>query len=216
MAETLSLAVTNRSGNGSRLARRMRASGQIPAVVYGHKQDTIPVQVAAEDLAHVIRHGARVVDLNTPAGIETAQIVELQWDHLGKEVLHVDFKRVSRDERIVVDVRVELRGNAPGVSGGTGVLDQPMHTLKVECLAIAIPDSIRVSIAELQLDQAIYVKDVKAPEGVKILSDPEAIVVHVTQKVLEPAPTPAGEVAPGTTEPEVIGRKPEEEGEAEE
>jgi len=213
MAETLVLATKKREGeNGTRAARHLRKHGEIPAVIYGHKQDTVSVTLATEDLTRAIRHGARVVDLQTTAGVETAQIVELQYDHLGKEILHVDFKRVSRDERIKIDVRVELRGIAPGVSGG-GVLDQPLHTLEIECLAIAIPDSIRVSIAELQLGNSIHVKDVKAPEGVTILSDPDAIVVQVTAPVAEPEP--GAEAAPTSVEPEVIGRKPEE-GEGEE
>jgi large subunit ribosomal protein L25 len=212
MAETLVLATKKREGkNGSRVARSMRKHGEVPAVIYGHKKDTVSVTLKTDDITRAIRHGARVVDLQTTAGVETAQIVELQYDHLGKEILHVDFKRVSRDERIKIDVRVELRGIAPGVTGG-GVLDQPLHTLEIECLAIAIPDSIRVSIAELQLGSAIHVKDVKAPEGVKILSDPDAIVVHVTAPAVEPEPGAEG--APTATEPEVIGgRKEEEEGE---
>jgi large subunit ribosomal protein L25 len=212
MAETLVLAAEKREGRGSRKARHLRVDGKVPGVVYGHKEETLSLSLSQHDLAQAVRHGARVVDLKTDAGVQTAQIVELQWDHLGKEILHVDFKRVSRDERIAIDVRVELRGIAPGVAAG-GVLDQPLHTLKIECLAIAIPDSIRVNIGELQLDGAIHVKDVPVPEGVKILSDPDAIVVHLTAPEAEPAP--AGE-APATAEPEVIGRAKEEEGEAEE
>src|SRR5439155_17618767 len=115
--------------------------------------------------------------------------------HLGKEVLHVDFMRVSQDERIEVPVRIELKGIAPGVTGG-GILDQPLHTLTVECLAIRIPDSIRVNINELQLGAAIHVKDLTLPEGVKALADPDAIVVQVMTPAAEPAapapvPTPA-------------------------
>src|SRR5688572_19699403 len=212
MAETLVLSAEKRAGRGSRKARHLRTEGKVPGVVYGHKEETISVSLSLHDLAQAVRHGARVVDLKTDAGVQTAQIIELQWDHLGQEILHVDFKRVSRDERIAVDVRVELRGIAPGVAAG-GVLDQPLHTLKVECLAIAIPDSLRVNIGELQLDGAIHVKDVKPPEGAKILSDPEAIVVQVSAPAAEPAPV--GE-APATAEPEVIGRAKEEEGEAEE
>src|SRR5206468_4967888 len=87
------------------------------------------------------------------------------WDHLGKDVLHIDFERVSADERIEVPVRIELKGIAPGVTGG-GILDQPLHTVMVECLAISIPDSIRVNINELQLGAAIHVKDLTLPEGV--------------------------------------------------
>src|SRR5262245_14862172 len=138
MAETEVLAAQKRQGRGSRKADHLRKAGRVPAVVYGHKQDAVSVSVLLDDLARAVRHGARVVDLQTDGKTETAQIVELQWDHLGKEILHADFKRVSRDERVAVEVRIELRGNAPGVTAG-GVLDQPLHTLKVECLAIAIP-----------------------------------------------------------------------------
>lgn len=209
MAETVVLTTEKRQGRGKRVARHLRADGKVPGVIYGHKEETVPVTLSEHDLAQAIRHGARVVDLKTDKGVETAQIVELQWDHLGKEILHVDFKRVSRDEKIKVDVRIELRGTAPGVSGG-GVLDQPLHTLHIECLAVAIPDTIRVSIAELQLDTALHVKDVKAPEGVKILNDPEAIVVQVKAPLAELEPA-AAEAVPGAAEPEVIGRKVEEE-----
>src|SRR4051794_5515776 len=201
MAETVVLAAQKREGRGTRGARHLRITGQVPAVVYGHKQDAVSVSVSSEDLTYAVRHGARVVDLQMGGAPQTAQIVDLQWDHLGKEILHADFKRVSRDERVTVDVRIELRGIAPGVTAG-GVLDQPMHTVKLECLVIAIPDSIRVSIAELQLEGAIHVKDIHAPEGVKILTDPEAIVVHVKPPLAEAA-APA-EAAPGAAEPEVI------------
>src|SRR3954452_3423474 len=103
MAETLVLAATKRDENGTRVAKRLRKGGQVPGVIYGHKKETVPVTLSLDELTKAVRHGARVVDLNTPAGVETAQIVELQWDHLGKGILHVDFKRVSRDERIVID-----------------------------------------------------------------------------------------------------------------
>ena len=111
--------------------------------------------------------------------------MEVQWDHLGQDVLHVDFRRVSADERIHVTVPIELRGIAPGVTGG-GVLDQPLHTLDIECLAVAVPDSIRVNINELQLGAAIHVRDLTLPPDVKALADADAIVVHVTAPQAEP------------------------------
>src|SRR5262249_18835617 len=139
-------------------------------------------------------------------------IREVQWDHLGKEILHIDFNRVAADERIHVSVPLEVRGTAPGVTEG-GLLDQPIHVLRIECLAIAIPDSIRVNVGELQLDAAIHVRNLKVPEGVKVLEDPDAIVVHVKPPQVE-AEAPV--VAEGQAEPEVIGRpKAEEEGEGE-
>ena len=160
----------------------------------------------------MIRHGAHVVELRLDGAGEQALIRDLQWDHLGKDVLHVDFMRVSKDERIQVPVRIELKGIAPGVTGG-GILDQPLHTLTVECLAVRIPDSVRVNINELQLGQAIHVKDLALPEGVTALADPDAIVVQVMTPAAEPE---AAVAAPaGQAEPEVIGR-PKEEGAEEE
>jgi large subunit ribosomal protein L25 len=212
MAEQMVLNAARREGRGSRRAIKLREKGQLPAILYGHKEETVSLSIGAEDMHNAIRHRARVVDLQT--GNEPTQkalIREIQWDHLGKDILHIDFERVSADERIHVSVPIELRGIAPGVTGG-GVLDQPLHTLPIECPAIAVPDSIRVNIGELQLGAAIHVRDLHLPEGVTTDADPDSLVVHVTQKQLEPEPTAAP--APGAAEPEVIGRK-EEEGEEE-
>jgi large subunit ribosomal protein L25 len=211
MAEAVILTANKREGFGTHKAVKLRRQGLIPAVLYGHKKDTVAVSVSHDELFSAIRHGARVLDLKSDSGVETALIKALQWDHLGKDILHADFERVSKDERITVSVRVELRGTAPGVTGG-GVLDQQLHSLEVECLAIAIPESIRVTIGELQLGQSIHVRDVKVPEGVKVVSDPEAIVVHVTSPQAEAEPA----LAEGSAEPEVIGRVKAEEEEGEE
>jgi large subunit ribosomal protein L25 len=217
MAETVVLTTQKREGRGSHRADKLRKQGLIPGVLYGHKQATVSLAVSSEELSSAIRHGARVVELKTDAGNEQALIRELQWDHLGKDLLHVDFSRVSKDERIVVPVRIELRGIAPGVTGG-GILDQQMHALNVECLAIAVPESIRVSIAELQQGMSVHVRDVKVPEGVKVMDDPDAIVVSVAApRVAVEAPA-AGAAVPAAeqAEPEVITRRPAaEEGEAE-
>ncbi len=204
MAESVVLPIEKREGRGTRLARKLRTQGRVPGVIYGHKEETVSVSVAADALMSAVRHGARVVDLRTDSGLQKAQIAELQWDHLGMELLHVDFRRVAKDERIHVTIPVELKGIAPGVSGG-GILDQPIHTLAIECAADSVPESIRVNINELQLGAAIHVRELHLPPGVQALADPDAIVVHVTapQVVPEAAPAPGAEQA----EPEVIGRK---------
>jgi large subunit ribosomal protein L25 len=210
MAETVALVAQSRQENGSQAARRLRRKGLIPAVLYGHKEATIMLTLNVEEVTKALRHGARVVDLKTEGGKEEkAFIRELQWDHLGKSLLHVDFTRVSLDERITVTVRVELRGIAPGVNAG-GVLDQPLHELEIECLAISIPESIRVSIAELQVGGMIHVKDLHLPEGITTKADPDAIVVHVTTPAAEAEPGSIPE-AGGSAEPEVIGKAKEEE-----
>jgi large subunit ribosomal protein L25 len=216
MAEMVELVTQPREGNGSQKAKQLRRKGRVPAVLYGHKKATLSISLPAEELEKAIRHGARVLDLRSGADVQKALIKEIQWDHLGKELLHVDFARVALDERVVVTVPIEVRGVAPGIAAG-GVLDQPIHVLSVECLAIAVPASIRVNVGELQLGSAIYVRDLVLPPDVKAMNDPDAIVVHVTAKEVEPEAAPAV-AAPteGAAEPEVIGRKvaaEEEEGE---
>ena len=185
----------------------------MPAVVYGHKEATQTITLPTGELEKAIRHGVRVVDLKTDGKLQKALIREIQWDHLGKELLHVDFARVAADERIVVTVPLEIRGTAPGVTAG-GVLDQPLHSLSVECLAIALPDSIRVNINELQLGSAIHVRDLTLPPGVKAMGDPDAVVVQVRAAEVEPEAAAPVEVA-ASGEPEVIGRKAAEEAEGE-
>lgn len=212
MAESVVLVTEKREGRGSRRADKLRQQGKVPAVVYGHKEETVSVSVPHDELLSAVRHGARVVDIDVGGKTEKAQIVEVQWDYLGKDVLHVDFKRVSADERIEVEVPIELRGIAPGISGG-GVLDQPLHTIRLECPVLAVPESIRVNVSELQLGAAIHIRELKLPDHVKALEDGDAVVVHVTQPKAAAEPTEAA-AAPTGAEPEVITRKKgEEEGE---
>jgi large subunit ribosomal protein L25 len=208
MAESVKLQSKRRSERGKQEIRRLRRTGTVPGVLYGHKEETISISLNTEDVEKAIRLGARVVDLQTDGKTEKALIKEVQWDHLGKEVLHVDFTRVAADERVVVSVPIEIKGTAAGVTTGGGVLDQPMHVLSVECLAIAVPASIRVNVAELQLGQAIHVKELVMPEGVKAKADADAVVVQVVAKLLEPEPEAAPvAAAPEQAEPEVIRRE---------
>jgi large subunit ribosomal protein L25 len=215
MADVIVLETKPRTVDGSRGAQRLRKEGLIPAVLYGHKEANAFLALPAKELESAIRHGVHVLNLKTDGKNQQVLIREVQWDHLGMELVHVDFARVSDTDTVQVTVPIEVRGTAPGIAAG-GVLDQPMHGLQIECLAIKIPTSIRVNVAELQLEQAIHVKELKLPEGVKALADPDAIVVQVALKQLEEEAAPAA--APGeAAEPEVIGRvaKAEEEGEEE-
>jgi large subunit ribosomal protein L25 len=214
MAEAVVLNVLARAARGTHEARRLRRKGMVPGVVYGHGEETLSLTVLAEDLTRVIRQGVRVVDLKKDGNLEKALIRDLQWDPLGHDILHVDFSRVSADERVTLDVKIELRGTAPGVTAG-GVLVQPLHNLEVECPVIAVPESIRVSVAELQLEQALHVKDLVLPEGVVAKNDPDAIVVQVVPKAVEEEAPAAPAIAAEQAEPEVIGRAKPAEGEEE-
>ena len=213
MAETVKLVAQPRQGSGSRAAAKVRKQGLVPGIVYGHKEANVAVAVSAEELDRAIRvlH-ARVFDLHLGGKSETVLIRELQWDHLGKQMLHIDFARVSESDRVKVTVPVELRG-APKATGG-GVLDQPLHTLHVECSPVKIPDSIRVDISGLALGAPIHVRELTLPEGVKVLESPEAVVVHLKLPGVE-AVAPTVPTEPGAG-PEVIKERKKADDEAEE
>jgi large subunit ribosomal protein L25 len=206
MAEFTRIQTQPRSLFGTANTRRLRKQGLLPAVIYGHKEEVVSVVLQRDEFEKVVRKGAHIVEIEYNGKTEKARIRELQWDHLGKEALHADFMRVSQDERIVIGVPIVLRGTAPGIAEG-GVLDQPIHLLQVECPALEIPESIRVTIDKLMLGDAIHVKDLTLPPNVTATLDPDAVVVIVkAQKVEEPAPV----VAPveGAAEPEVIKKAP--------
>jgi large subunit ribosomal protein L25 len=203
MSISVTLKAQARTGSGSRSAIKLRKQGLVPAVVYGHKQDNVQVAVNAEELDRAIRiQHARVLDLEVDGKKETVLIRELQWDYLGKQMIHVDFERKDRAELVRVTVPVELR-NAPKATGG-GVLDQPLHTLHVECPLGDIPEAIRIDITNLTLGQPIHVKELTLPEKVKVLEAPEAVVVQLKLPGIEPVA--AAPLEPGAG-PEVI--KPE-------
>jgi len=199
------LNVTPRSTVGKRNARRMRREGTIPAVLYGHGEKTVSLTVPGDELEAAIRHGQRVVDLKGAVN-ETARIRELQWDTWGSHVLHVDLVRASRDEVVEEKIAVILRGEAPGVKEG-GVLKQTLHEVRIRCRVSALPERLECNINHLALLGVIKVADLVLPEGVSVVTDPEEVVVQVVPptEVVEEAPVTEG------AEPELIGRKAEEE-----
>ena len=137
---------------------------------------------------------------------EKVLIKDVQYDHLGMEVLHVDFARVSLDEKVEITVELELKGTPKGEADG-GVLTQLVAMLELECLVTDIPDVIRHNVSDMGIDSDLLVKDLKLPPGVRCLQDEDLMLAQV-REIEEEESTPAeGESA----EPEVIGRKPEDE-----
>jgi large subunit ribosomal protein L25 len=203
MSVIVTIKANPRARSGSRAAFKLRKAGQVPGIVYGHKQDNVQVSVSADELDRAIRiQHARVLDLELGGKTETVLVRELQWDYLGKQMVHVDFERKDRAELVRVTVPVELR-NSPKATGG-GVLDQPLHKLHIECPLGSIPEAIRVDILGLTLGAPIHVRELVLPEGVKVLEPPEAVVVQLKLPGVEAAPAAPAEPGAG---PEVI--KPE-------
>ena len=205
MAIESTIKAQKRDKFGTAHCRRLRRQNIIPGNLYGHRQDPLPISVPEDDLKSVIATGHRVVNLEVNGTTETAIFREVQWDTFGIKIQHVDLLRVDSDERVEVEVPVELKGTAPGALNG-GVVEHHLRTLTVECLAVQIPDTIPVRINMLDIGQAIHVKDLELPEGVVVRDNPEELVVQVVQPV--EAPEPAEEAA-APTEPEVIREKRE-------
>ncbi|GIW89054.1 MAG: 50S ribosomal protein L25 [Isosphaeraceae bacterium] len=218
MAECITIQVEPRDavknkGTGSRVARRLRARGLIPAIVYGHKQTNLPVAVSRDQVWSLIKKGSHLAQLQIGnGGSEMVLVRDVQWDHLGKEIIHLDFVRVSANERVTTEVPLVLHGTPVGLSEG-GALEQPIHSLEITAEVTAIPDQIRVDVDHLHLHQMIYVRDLKLPPGVTAVSDPDQVVVHVAAKKSAAEPTTVAETA--AAEPELIGRKEKKEEEAE-
>ena len=203
----LQLAVEPRAAQGKHFNRRLRQSGKIPGILYGHGLENVPLAVAADTLTAAIRHGSRLVSL-TGAVSESAFIRELQWDTWGKQIVHVDFTRISEHEIVEVRVPVELRGEAPGVREG-GVVVQLIHEVEIACPASVIPEKLAVNINHLVLGQSILLSSLEVPEGAKVLAaDLEAVMVECVLPLEQPEEG-AGEAGAG--EPEIIGAKDKEE-----
>ena len=216
MAE-LTLEVTRREDGGKNVARRYRASGKVPAVVYGGHRDPVAITVDRKTVSELIQkseHGVRSIFLLKMSGTDQqrhAMIKDIQIDPISRKMTHIDFVRVTMDEKVRVTVPVHLNGTALGVKEG-GILDFQVRELHIECLPGAIPDAIEVDVAPLGGHEYLRVSELQLPNGVRVLDDPERVVVGVThlKAEVEAAPAEAEAVAPA--EPEVIKKgKPEEE-----
>jgi large subunit ribosomal protein L25 len=211
MAELLH--VKKRKSLGKRNNIRLRREGRLPAVLYGHGEEAVSLTLAADEFEASLRHGAKVVDLDGDADGK-ALLQDVQWDTFFQEVLHVDLLRVRAGERVTVDVPIELRGEAPGARDG-GVIEQMIHSIEIEVALDVIPDKLHLNINRLEIDGQLTAKDIEdLPEGAKILSDEDAMIVHCVMPAAEEEEAPAEEAAAG--EPEVIGKGKEEEEETEE
>jgi len=202
MAEDPKLVAESRSKLGSAECRRLRQRQLVPGNVYGHGEDNAAIAVSEDALAPIVRSGHKVVDLDLAGATQKAILREVQWDTFGTTLLHFDLQRVSADELVVTEVAVETHGTAPGVLAG-GILEIPLHTIRVECPAVEIPERIVVNVNHVELEQSIYVRDLKLPANVRVLNDEDEIVLHVVR----PSVLPEEEVS-ASAEPELI-KKPE-------
>jgi large subunit ribosomal protein L25 len=207
--KTIELNVEKRSTLGKNEARRERATGKIPAVVYGSKKPTVPISVDRKALTDAFRGGGgeNAIFLLKLAGNEQARhvmIKELQQDPVSRKALHIDFVRIEMTEKIRLKVSIEVVGVAAGVKTEGGILDFVTREIEVECLPGNIPKHIPVDVTALSIGDAIRVSELSPPEGVTIVDDPEKVVIHVTHPTAEKEPEAGVAEAVEITEPEVL------------
>ncbi len=207
MSENDIVQVSIRQERGTRYARRLRAGGQTPAVLYGHGEETVNLSMPTGQIVALLRHGGKVVQLSGDVS-DSALVSQVQWDALGNDILHLDLTRVSAGETVETTVRVELRGEAPGIRSG-GTLKQSMHQISIKCPVSSIPERLQVSVGSLEIGQSITVADLELPAGASTSSDPSAVIAQCVEVAAE-AEEEEPAVAEGA-EPEVIGRKAEDE-----
>ncbi len=179
------LEVHERQAANKNANRRLRASGQVPAVVYGSKLDTAPIQVEERKMRDLLRSqkGGNIVFLLKLHGTEQSRHVmirEMQTDSISGEMIHIDFQRILMDQKVRVQVQIELEGEPVGVKTEGGLVDFVTREVELECLPNNIPEQLVVDISELHVGQHLEAKDLDLPEGVE-LHDLDRVIVSIAQ-----------------------------------
>ncbi len=209
--DLIELNVERRQSVGKNEARRARAIGKVPAVVYGAKKETVPIFVDSKSLTDAFRKGAgeNAIYLLKLAGTEQARhamIKDLVRDPVSRKLLHVDFLRVMMDVKVRVSVLLELQGVPAGVKQEGGILDFVTREIEIECLPGEIPSRIPVDVTGIEMGESLRVGQITAPAGIRILEDADRVIAHVAHPQKEEevaAPVPGAEAA-APAEPEVI------------
>ena len=223
---TASLNAKVRTERGKGVARKLRAAGEVPCVIYGHGREPQSLSVNTREfnrLAERVRITSTVIELALDGKVAKTLIRELQRHPVSRHPLHIDFQELVAGEKVNVSVPLRFIGTPEGVKTGGGILEEVMHQLEVRVDPAHIPDHIDVDVAALTIGHGLHVRDLKLPENVDVLDDPDNTVATVqapkAEEEVAPVAVEGAVVAPeAAPEPELI-RKPkagDEEGEEQE
>jgi large subunit ribosomal protein L25 len=200
-----SLSAEPRSETGKGVARKLRAAGRIPGIIYGHAREATGLSLVARDFEKLLQHisaGSTVVDLTLGSATTKTLIREIQRHPFKKQILHVDFQELVAGEKVTVEVPLVFVGVPEGVRLSGALLEQIMHSIEVFADPTSIPNHLDVDVSHLAMGHSLHVRDIKLPEGIEVLSDEDATICAVI------APRAAVEAAAaegeGAAEPELI------------
>jgi large subunit ribosomal protein L25 len=213
MKKTLLLKAEIREHTGSKTVRKIRKQGKIPAIMYGHKKEPVAILLDGHNFVEGLHHGHRLIDVQIGRKKEKTIVKDLQYDHLGKNIIHADLMRVDVSEKIRVTVPIELKGTAVGTHEG-GIIEEQTDHLEIECKATDIPETIVVSIKDVQVGSTLHAGEIELPDGVNLVSPPDTLLVTCHLVTAAKTTEELEEEVPAA--PEVIGEAKEPEAEAEE
>jgi len=213
--ETPTLEANRRERVGSRYAKRLRAAGRLPAVIYGHKKDPVAVDVDGKTTLHHLHTGHRILNVAVEGKEETCIVKDLQFSYLGDEVIHLDFARIDLSEEVTFNARLNFVGTPVALKTDGAIFRTVSDTIELRCKASdVLTEALDVDITELEADKYMTIGEVPLPEGFTAEGDPQEIVCRIAL-VAEEAAEPTEEVE---GEPEIISESTdgeEEAGEAE-
>lgn len=218
MTQDLTIEVNRREATGKSANRRLRRDEMIPAVVYGGGKEPISIQLPRKTLIDLFKAGGSdnrifLLKLGETGQSRHAMIRDMQIDPITRKVEHVDFMRIDMSKRIRVRVHVTLEGVAYGVRSEGGLLDFVTREVEVECLPTAIPQELRVDVSEVRVGQHLEVKDLRLPEGVKVLDETDRVILSVAHAKVETEAVVAA-ATEAAVEPEVAAKGKKEEDKA--
>jgi large subunit ribosomal protein L25 len=214
MSDKMVLKAEIRQSTGTSKTVALRNEGKMPAIVYGHKKDPVSVAFNAHELVRAIHHGHRIFEVDLGGTTETLLIKDAQYDHLGKDIIHLDLVRVDLQEKVTVSVALELKGTPEGSHEG-GIIDEHLDHLEIECTVATIPDHIEFSIKDVHVGDSVHARDVEMPAGMTLKSAPDALILtcHLVAAAVSAEDEVAheGEEGEAAAGPEVITEKNQDE-----
>lgn len=208
-----SLSAETRNDSGKGVARKLRAAGRVPGVVYGHGREAQSLSLVARDLDKLLSSiavSSTIVELGLGGATTRTLIREIQRHPFKKMIMHIDFQELVAGEKIMVDLPLVFVGVPEGVRLSGALLEQILHTIEVRVDPASIPNHIDVDVTHLAMGHSLHVRDLKLPEGIEVLSDEDATICAViAPRAVVEAVVEVAE--PGVVEPELIRKAKEDE-----